>query len=282
VARNPASRQAESEAPLENQQFERINVYGGSPGPRWPSPVPTPFQLESGNTDFRPTVLTWVNLFLLLLVYPILSLAGGGDKTINILENITQPMLMFLLITTVLFQWMIFVVNFGGVVTEKTGLRGLGLTKIRGVDFAWGIAFLISANVILAGLAWALAQIGLPMPGEIEMLIPTETSGKILWVVVSFTAGFCEEIAFRGYLMTRIRLLFNLPNWAIPVLVSSLVFGACHAYQGWPGFIVITAYGVMFALLYIRTKSLWPCIIAHSLQDLNALTFPYLSETFGF
>ena len=56
-------------------------------------------------------------------------------------------------------------------------------------------------------------------------------------------------------------------------LVAQL-FGACHAYQGIPGLIVITVYGALFALLYIRTGRIWPCIIAHFFQDFSALFIP--------
>ena len=79
---------------------------------------------------------------------------------------------------------------------------------------------------------------------------------------------------FRGYLMTRLRLLGKFGGWTIPTIVSAVAFGACHAYQGIPGFIVITCYGVLFALLYIRTGSIWPGILAHFLQDTGALFYP--------
>ncbi|HWR82135.1 MAG TPA: CPBP family intramembrane glutamic endopeptidase, partial [Candidatus Deferrimicrobium sp.] len=87
-------------------------------------------------------------------------------------------------------------------------------------------------------------------------------------------AGVCEETAFRGYLMTRLRLLGRFRSWAIPTVISAVAFGICHAYQGLPGFIVITAYGVMLSILYIRTGSLWPPIIAHFFQDFAALFVP--------
>jgi membrane protease YdiL (CAAX protease family) len=91
---------------------------------------------------------------------------------------------------------------------------------------------------------------------------------------VSLSAGICEETAFRGYLMSRIRFVGELKSWVLPVVLSSLAFGACHAYQGIPGLIVITVYGSMFAWLYLRTGSLWPCIIAHFFQDFSALFIP--------
>lgn len=236
----------------------------------------TAFKIESDNQRFQRTFLTWINIGILLIGYPVLSLMGGGPESTAMLKSLgeNQTLLMFLLLSTIVMQWFIFAINFAGVYSESTGLSGLGLGRIQGVHFAWGFAFLMLAFAILSGLAWFLGQIGLPMPGEIGMLIPKEFSGKIVWVVVSFTAGFCEEIAFRGYLMTRLRLIFKCRSWVIPTIISAVVFGASHAYQGWPGFIVITTYGVLFSLLYIRTRSLWPCIIAHFFQDFSALFIP--------
>ena len=128
---------------------------------------------------------------------------------------------------------------------------------------------LMVANLALTGVAWFLGQIGLPMPGEISLLIPQDTIGRLVWVAVSITAGICEETAFRGYLMTRLRILGKFKTWVIPTIISAVAFGACHAYQGWPGFIIISIYGAMFSLLYIRTRSIWPCIIAHFFQHLR-------------
>ena len=89
--------------------------------------------------------------------------------------------------------------------------------------------------------------------------------------------GYVVENQWLGNVLhdgDRLRMVFNLQNWVIPAIVSSLLFGACHSYQGWPGFIAISIYGLLFALLYIRTASIWPCVIAHSLIDIGALFFP--------
>lgn len=229
------------------------------------------FKERFGNTNFRVSTMTWISLFFLIIIYPAISTMGDPTAA---LRGLNEGMLMVLLVATVIVLWLIFLVLWIATWRENTLLAGIGVGRVRLVDFAWAGSFLLVSNLVLAGLAWALAQVGLPMPGEIEMLIPEDATGRIVWVVVSFTAGFCEETAFRGYLMTRLRLLFKLDNWVIPTLVSSVAFGVCHAYQGVPGIIVIGTYGFLFALLYIRTGTLWPCIIAHSLQDLGALFFP--------
>ena len=260
---------------MNNETFERI--------PAWPSTdsvnalsesAMARFRISTGNEAFRVSPMTWFNLLILLVAYPAMQLAGGGESTTSMFKSMNEGVLAFMLVFTILILWTVFLLNYAGVYFEGTGLLGLGLKKIRTVDFAWGGAFFVAAYAIMAGLAWVLAQIGLPMPGEIALLIPKDPLGKFIWVGVSFTAGFCEEIAFRGYLLTRLRLVGKLKSWVVPVVISSVVFGACHAYQGWPGFILISIYGAMFALLYIRTGSLWPCIIAHSLNDLGALIIP--------
>ena len=227
----------------------------------------------SGNKDFRRSKATWIALFLLLIAYPVFSVAFAGDPE-DLKLLLDDTVLLFTLIATIMMQWMMFLLLYVASYREQTFLRGLGLTSFRAVDIAWAVTFLLVANLILSGLAWVLAQFGMPMPGEIAFLIPQDTTGRIVWVGVSATAGFCEEIAFRGYLMTRLRILGKTKTWLIPVVVSSLTFGILHAYQSLPGVIILSVYGAMFALLYIRTRSLWPCIIAHFFQDFTALFIP--------
>lgn len=232
------------------------------------------FRLDSGNANFKVHFFTFFSLAFLILGYPGMSLIGIGEDPLKLLKDLDQAVLLMLLLVTIVFQWGVFLLIFGSTWAEKTGLTGLGFTKFRPMHVAWAVTFLLVSNLILSGLAWFLGQIGHPMPGEIGLLIPQDPFGKVVWVAVSATAGFCEESMFRGYLMTRLRLVGKLQGWVVATIVSAIAFGACHAYQGLPGFIVITVYGAMFSLLYIRTGSIWPGIIAHFLQDTGALFYP--------
>ncbi len=249
--------------------FERIPVYTQQVEPD----AQQEFLHRWGNEGFRRSRLTYFTLFFLMVLYPAQSLLFAEDPSV-MFKDLSQGMLLFLLITTIIIQWCVFLLLYITAYRENTGLRGLGFRKLRGIDFAWAGAFLPVAYLLLAGVAWLLAQVGLPMPGEISLLVPTETAGRIVWVFVSITAGVCEEAAFRGYLMTRIRLLGNLKSWVAPVVISSVVFGACHSYQGIPGLILISIYGALLALLYLKTKSIWPSVIAHFFQDFLALIIP--------
>ncbi len=255
---------------MQTEPFDRVVAY--TPAADNSSSI-WKFKIEWHNENFRRSVMTWLTLFCLVILYPVTSIFGVDDPT-ALLQNLDNELRMILFLSTIVVQWLIFSVIFATSYVENTGLAGLGFKRLRLIDFFWAAAFFGAAILILSGLAELLAFLGMPMHGEIKFLIPQDTTGRIVWVFLSLTAGICEETAFRGYLMTRLRLLGGFNNWVIPTIVSALVFGACHAYQGIPGFIVISIYGAMFSILFIYTRSIWPCIIAHFFQDLIALFIP--------
>ncbi len=231
------------------------------------------FKIDWRNENFRRSSLTWISLFFLAIVYPLGSLSTVDDP-IKLLESLDDTLRLILFVSTIVIQWFIFLLIFGTTFRENTGLAGLGFKRIRLVDFFWALAFLGASNVILSGLAFILAKVGLPMHGEIELLLPQDATGRVVWFFLSLTAGICEETAFRGYLMTRLRLIGGFRNWTWPTIISAVVFGVCHAYQGLPGLIVITVYGALFSLLFVYTRTIWPVIIAHFFQDFMALFIP--------
>lgn len=77
----------------------------------------------------------------------------------------------------------------------------------------------------------------------------------------------------RGYLMAYIDHFFGL---AAAVVVSSLVFGLGHLYQGLPGVLKTTVVGLVVAGLYVLSGSLWLPMLLHAFVDLNA---GFLSRT---
>lgn len=250
-----------------NTEFERIEVLH--------QPVIednrfTRFKEDFGNINFRKSFMTYISLCIILLFA-----AQGlmGDQTL-LLDQLNETLRLIIYFFTIILQWALIGIIYFATFKEKTLFEGVGVIKIRGIDFAWGFALLLSLFAVASGVAFVLTQLNMPPIGELGMLLPETLPGKIVWVGVSFTAGFCEEVIFRGYLMTRLRFLGKFKSWTIPVIVSSLAFGFPHLYQGLPGFIIISILGVLFALVYIRTRSLWPCIIAHFFLDFLALFIP--------
>lgn len=88
---------------------------------------------------------------------------------------------------------------------------------------------------------------------------------------ISITAGFCEEVVFRGYVLTRLSLLFKNP--AVPVILSSLLFAALHYKYNMPReYIFPFLIGVIFSIHYQRFGNIKPLIIVHFIIDVIGLT----------
>jgi len=101
----------------------------------------------------------------------------------------------------------------------------------------------------------------------VERLMPRRTSDFRLFTALACTAGLCEEFLFRGYLAWVAGLLLPFP---VAPAAQALVFGLCHAYQGWRGVVMTTFAGAFLTLVVLVTGSLWPSIVIHALMDLHA------------
>jgi membrane protease YdiL (CAAX protease family) len=105
----------------------------------------------------------------------------------------------------------------------------------------------------------------------IGALLPRGALEVALWIAVSISAGFGEEIVYRGYLQKQILALSASVTAA--VLGQAILFGLSHAYQGPKQVIVITVLGIVYGVLPLWRKSLRPNIIAHAWSDVFSGVF---------
>ncbi|HVO81731.1 MAG TPA: CPBP family intramembrane glutamic endopeptidase [Terriglobales bacterium] len=129
-------------------------------------------------------------------------------------------------------------------------------------DLGIAVLFLIGANVILGIVRYALKA----TPNQaLRNIIPQTPTEIGLWMLLALTAGFCEEVIFRGYLQKQLGLMTR--SVAAGLVLQGVVFGAAHGYQGAKFMLTIAVYGCMFGWLAYRRRSLRPGMIAHFLQD---------------
>jgi CAAX protease family protein len=129
-------------------------------------------------------------------------------------------------------------------------------------DLAIAVGFLLVAIGIFNGLGHLLRAV----PGEaLRSLLPRRSTEVSLYLMVTLTAGFCEETIFRGYLQRQFTALTRATAGGI--VLQGIVFGVVHAYQGWKFVVMIVVFGWMFGLLAHWRRSLRPGMVAHFLQD---------------
>lgn len=133
-------------------------------------------------------------------------------------------------------------------------------------DFWRDIAIALGLWGALAATGAILGYLLHPQGGAVvTKLLPRDAAEMIAWVLVSASAGFCEEYVFRGYLQEQMRLLTG-SVW-IAVALQAIVFGFGHGYQGVALMAIIVVYGLLIGATAAWSKSLRPVMLAHGWTD---------------
>ncbi len=144
---------------------------------------------------------------------------------------------------------------------------GIGNPPRAAIGFALAAAYAV--------FAWMQRRAVLRQPGAAELvrrqlgradaLMPHTPREYRLFQMVAITAGICEEVLYRGFVMWYLALWITV----IPAaLVSSILFGFAHIYIGIPHVIRTVIVGAVFAVMVLGTGSLWPAILLHAAIDL--------------
>jgi membrane protease YdiL (CAAX protease family) len=100
---------------------------------------------------------------------------------------------------------------------------------------------------------------------SLQNMLPTDEEEFRAFTVLCVTAGIVEELLYRGFLIWYLNAV--LPLWAA-VVVSAIVFGLGHAYQGARGIVKTGAVGLAIAGLYLLAGSLWVPMVLHAAVDI--------------
>jgi len=145
------------------------------------------------------------------------------------------------------------------------GLRTTAFWRALGLIVAVYVGFTLFAGAWTTALGIDEEQTQLETLGVDESTLAL----VLVMVVVTILAPLAEEVLFRGYMFTALR------NWAgvwPAALVTGAVFGAIHAGSTPVGLLVpLAVFGVGLCLLYAWTRSLYPCIALHAVN--NAVAF---------
>jgi uncharacterized protein len=140
---------------------------------------------------------------------------------------------------------------------------GLGRVRLR-PDVLGGLG--LAALIGLPGLGLYVAARALGLSAHVEPAELYDTWWRIpVLIVTAFANGWAEEVIVVAFLLTRLRQLRVNPVAAL--LVSSLLRGAYHLYQGFSAGLGNIVMGLVFAYVWQRTGRLWPLIIAHGIID---------------
>jgi membrane protease YdiL (CAAX protease family) len=145
------------------------------------------------------------------------------------------------------------------------GLRDTRIGPALGYIVAAYLVFIATAA------AWS-AALNLHETDDVVNQLGADSSTVALiavTILVCVVAPIAEEFFFRGYFFGALR------NWRglwPAAIITGLVFGGIHVGSAPVGFLVPLAFfGFLLCLIYDRTRSLYPCMALHCLN--NSIAF---------
>ena len=103
-----------------------------------------------------------------------------------------------------------------------------------------------------------------PVPEE---FLGSGATRLLLGAVVVFWGPFVEEVFFRGFFLGG---LIGPLGAARAAVVSAAIFAVAHLQLG--SMIPLFITGLVLAWLYLRTRSIWPPVMAHAAQNFLAIS----------
>lgn len=195
------------------------------------------------------TILAGIFLFIFFIV--MLIIEGNAEFSTDALMN--NPIGNLLMMLSQLIGVIITVIIC--LTLEKRKWKDIGMTSLRnhGGHLLFGLFLGAISIVFIALIMMATRQI------TIE---PVKVTSQLLTEIGLYFIGFIfvavnEELFFRGYIVSTLKQTKSIP---IMYIVSSFIFGLAHL--GNPnvhllGIINICLIGLLFAYMFIQTKSLW-------------------------
>jgi uncharacterized protein len=129
-------------------------------------------------------------------------------------------------------------------------------------DVGIALLFWLVVAAVIVVLSLSLHFSGVEAAKSMYPKTPLEVC---LFLVLACSAGFCEEIVFRGYLQRQFAAWTG--SIEVGIALQAIVFGSGHMYQGVKGVVVTAIYGALFGILAKMRKSLRPGIMQHCGQD---------------
>jgi len=136
-----------------------------------------------------------------------------------------------------------------------------------GRDLWRGVALAAAVGLPGLGLYAAARALGLNTTVAAANLAEHWWTVPVL-VLAAVQNAVLEEVVMVGYLFTR----WLRAGWSLPAVLvtSALIRGSYHLYQGFGGFLGNAVMGLLFGLVYTRTRRVGPLVVAHTLLDVVA------------
>ena len=109
---------------------------------------------------------------------------------------------------------------------------------------------------------------------HVERMLPHGPIELRRFFALAATAGICEELLYRGYLLWYLERWIG---WVPAIAVAAVIFGFGHLYQGRRGILTTALVGIVFCAIYLVSGSLYLGMLLHALADAHSGHLGYVA-----
>lgn len=224
--------------------------------------------------DLTPRIATIIALLTVLLAYPAFRMIVAYW---DLFPTDGRPESWWVLWSIILIgHWFCAAVVFSAIASERAGAESIGLNLrafIRGRFIL--IAIILAAFAIAYFAPTYLYGEAPPERMTSHPLGPTTAAQRVFWVLIAITAGFVEEVVYRGYAITRLRRFVGLP---VALIIAIAAFALMHGPSAFEAqflaIYIIAGALFSFAFVAMKSKRLEVLIFIHAFLDLMIIAAP--------
>lgn len=172
----------------------------------------------------------------------------------------------------IVFEWITVGLVWFGVRRRGVRVRDLVAGRWESIgDFAADAALGVAAWAVWIGILNFARFVFGPESAAQVVPQPSHLVEIALWIGVSISAGFAEEVVFRGYFQRQFEALTG--SEVVAVFLQALVFSLGHSYEGTMTIVTITALALLFGFLAMWRQNLRAAMLGHAWTDIAAGLF---------
>lgn len=212
------------------------------------------------------------HLIIVLIIFPLIYIGISLTplaQDLFVKGNNENYVLFWSLI--IIVHWLTFYLVYRFLRNGKQSLKDIGYNLNRKQT-----SILIASYLTLGLLVFGFTELSLNYVeidseklAKLPNFFPKTTIHRLFFILSVFTAGFCEEVIYRGFAITKLKEL-GLNKW-IALIPSGISFVFIHGIIGFSQFWMYFIPAILFGLIYILSKRLLPGIIIHLLYNLTAM-----------
>lgn len=216
--------------------------------------------MEINNNSFNNLKLRWLIVpIILIIIYPILLDKFVSGSAEEVLSSYIFYMIILLWVFYKFKKTKIDYHKLLGKKPNKYELREISTVTVFIILIGSGTAAMLFYISLYFNLSFLVDFLNQPI---FYTGLNSFYYNALLFPVIVIFGPIVEELLFRGVMLHRFAVKWGL---TVSIILSSLLFGILHV-----DLIGAFIFGLIMAIIYIKTQTLWAPIICHILNNLIA------------